>query len=84
MAQIVQIGNSKGIRIPKAVIEQAQLQGRELSFRIVKEGLLISPDKLPRQNWLEQILSIQSSYDQEQLDNEWLDVPLVSEEELEW
>ena len=84
MAQLVQIGNSKGVRIPKSVIEQAQLLGRELSFRIVKEGLLISPDTRPRQHWLEKILVTQSTYGQEQLDDEWLDASVVSEDELEW
>ena len=51
MATLTRIGNSQGIRIPKAVIELAQLENKELSFKVTDEGLLIQIVDKPRQNW---------------------------------
>ena len=33
MAHLVKIGNSQGIRIPKPLVEQAQLEGKELKLQ---------------------------------------------------
>ena len=49
MATLVRIGNSQGVRIPKAIIEQAQLENKELEFKIIDDGLLIHPIKNPPQ-----------------------------------
>ena len=38
MAELIQIGNSKGVRIPKVLIEQAGLEGRVLELKVVREG----------------------------------------------
>lgn len=52
MAVLTKIGNSQGVRIPKAYIKQAHLENRELEFHITKDGLLISPKKdSTRENW---------------------------------
>ncbi len=42
MAQIIRIGNSQGIRIPKPIIELTNLAGQELEFTVLNEGLLIT------------------------------------------
>ena len=34
MASLIKIGNSQGVRIPKLLIEQAQLENRELSLEV--------------------------------------------------
>lgn len=53
---IVQIGNSKGIRIPKAFLEQLKFE-ETVEFEILPEGLLLRPvfpaDKsdVPRAGW---------------------------------
>lgn len=54
MATLIRIGNSHGVRIPKAIIEQAHLQHSELQFKVVDDGLLIQPVRKPRQDWKEQ------------------------------
>lgn len=47
---IVQIGNSRGIRIPKALLEQCQLQDAvELEMR--DDHLVIRPATKPRSGW---------------------------------
>ncbi|MEC4678640.1 MAG: AbrB/MazE/SpoVT family DNA-binding domain-containing protein [Nitrospirota bacterium] len=84
MAQIVKIGNSKGVRIPKVLIEEAQLEGKELNFRVVKDGLIISPSKENRAGWAEAVQISQSTQGTEPLDLEWLDSPLTSDDEWEW
>ena len=42
MAQLVKIGDSQVIKIPKPLIAQAGLKGKELKLRSVEAGLLIS------------------------------------------
>ena len=51
MAQIIRIGNSQGIRIPKPIIELTKLEGQELEFTVLNEGLLITSEKKPRAGW---------------------------------
>ena len=51
MAKIIQIGNSQGIRIPKPIIELANLGGKELEFVVMDSGLLITPEKKVRVGW---------------------------------
>ncbi len=48
--ELVRIGNSRGIRIPKPVIEQCRL-GDTVELRIEKDRLVISPHRAPRQGW---------------------------------
>jgi antitoxin MazE len=49
-AELVRIGNSRGIRIPKPLIEQCGF-GDAVDVRVDKECLIISPQRLPRQGW---------------------------------
>jgi antitoxin MazE len=53
LAKIVQIGSSKGIRIPKAVLEQCHFL-YEVKMKVDKKRLIIEPiQNLPRQGWKE-------------------------------
>ena len=49
-AQIVRIGNSQGVRIPKIMLTDSRLE-KDVELEIVDEGILIKPAKNPRQNW---------------------------------
>ena len=51
MAQIIKIGNSQGIRIPKPIVKIANLENQELDFIVLNEGLLITPEKKSRIGW---------------------------------
>lgn len=84
MANLVKIGNSQGVRIPKALIKQAALEGKELSFEVVSNGLLISPSKHVRAGWKDEIAAIIASKGKEPLDQAWLDTPLDTDDALEW
>jgi antitoxin MazE len=48
--RIVRIGNSKGIRIPKPLLEQTQLSG-EVNIRVKADSLIIEPARRPRAGW---------------------------------
>lgn len=82
MAQVVKIGNSQGVRIPKPLIEQAQIADVELTFKVLDEGLLITPKKSAREGWKEAIKEKMLSNSPE--DSEWLDADLNDEENFEW
>jgi antitoxin MazE len=84
MAHLIRIGNSQGIRIPKPLIEQAQLEGKELTLQLVEGGLLISPDNNARAGWEAIIEQAIAAGGQESVDREWLDLPLDSDDDLEW
>ena len=84
MTHIVKIGNSQGIRIPKPLIEQADLAGKELKLQLVKNGLLITLEKTARDGWEEIIERSITSNGIESPDEEWLDLPITSDDELEW
>lgn len=85
MPQLIQIGNSRGIRIPKALIQQAGLEDMDLEFALVEEGLLIKPIRYRvRQGWEKQIREAVQAYGSEEIDSEWLDAPLTDDDEWEW
>jgi antitoxin MazE len=50
--ELVRIGNSRGIRIPKPIIEQCGL-GSTVRLRVDHDRLIVSPDRAPRQGWEE-------------------------------
>ncbi|MGH9945894.1 MAG: AbrB/MazE/SpoVT family DNA-binding domain-containing protein [Pyrinomonadaceae bacterium] len=49
-AQIIQIGNSQGIRIPKTLLEETKISG-EIELEACPEGILIRNIKKPRGDW---------------------------------
>ncbi|MGA2271167.1 MAG: AbrB/MazE/SpoVT family DNA-binding domain-containing protein [Bryobacteraceae bacterium] len=51
-ANLIRIGNSRGIRIPKPLLEQAGLGGT-VELLVEKGRLVIRPDRSPRQGWEE-------------------------------
>jgi antitoxin MazE len=53
-ARLVRIGNSRGIRLPKAIIEQVGLED-EVELRVEEQRLVIVPAKRARTGWAEAI-----------------------------
>ena len=51
-AKLVRIGNSRGIRLPKAVIEEAGL-GDEVELKVRKGQVVIARVKKVREGWAE-------------------------------
>ena len=48
--KLVRIGNSRGVRIPKPLLEEAGLEG-EVRLRLVESGILIEAVSAARGDW---------------------------------
>jgi len=48
--KLVSIGNSKGIRIPRAIIEQCGL-GDQVEMRVADGQVVLAPARATRQGW---------------------------------
>lgn len=87
-AKLIRIGNSRGVRLPKAIIEAAGLAA-DIELR-VEDGLLTirsAERKHPREGWEEQMRKAVAEHGNEltEEDREWLDAPLNTEfDEKEW
>jgi len=66
------------------IIEQASLENKELAFKITNEGLLIKPVSMARQGWKQEFDKALTAKKADQVDREWLDTPLVDDEDWEW
>ena len=49
-AKIVRIGNSRGVRIPKPLLEEAGLE-EQVQLRVVEGGIMIESERSPRAGW---------------------------------
>ncbi|HEY9528822.1 MAG TPA: AbrB/MazE/SpoVT family DNA-binding domain-containing protein [Anaerolineales bacterium] len=65
--QIIKIGNSRGIRIPKTLIDQVKL-GNEVEIVVQRGHLLIRPVSRPRGGWDEQFRAMAEHGDDQLLD----------------
>lgn len=55
MTHLIRIGNSLGVRIPQAIIQQIGFKkNMNLIFKVTEEGLLISSEKQAREGWNEE------------------------------
>lgn len=81
-AKLIQVGNSKGIRIPKPIIEQMGLSD-EVELVIENNELIIRPLMKSRQGW-EQAFAAQAEASGA-LESEW-DASLLANDwdETEW
>ena len=53
-SMLVRVGNSRGIRLPKALIEEAGLEG-EVDIHAEPGLITVRPVELPRKGWAEAI-----------------------------
>lgn len=52
MTHLIRIGNSLGVRIPQAILQQIGFKkNMNLVFKVTEEGLLISSEKKARDGW---------------------------------
>lgn len=50
--RLVRIGNSRGVRIPKPLLDQVGLED-EVELRVIENGIVIEVVRAPRANWAE-------------------------------
>jgi len=77
---IVQIGNSRGVRIPKQLLEQTGLNG-EVEIRAEKNEIIIAKPRMPRAGWAEAARELAESGNDPLLDNGG---PLTNFDQEEW
>jgi antitoxin MazE len=78
-ARIVQIGNSRGIRIPKPLIEQAGLRD-EVEMIVRDSAIVIRPYGHPRSGWEEAFRGMAARGDDQLRD----EAPPTQWDEDEW
>lgn len=77
--KLVRIGNSRGVRIPKPLLEQAGLQD-DVELQVVRTGIMIRGAASPREGWAEAAQKIQ-----ERREDGLLDQPLATDfDRTEW
>jgi len=58
MTHLIRIGNSMGVRIPQAIIQQTGFkENMNLVFKVTEDGLLISSEKQARSGWEQEFKS---------------------------
>ena len=81
-AEIIRIGNSRGLRIPKAVLEQCGMK-TIVDLRVKDHSLIITPYEDARAGWEENFKLMAKNKDDTLLDAESLSHPL-EEDEWQW
>ena len=81
--RIVRIGNSKGVRIPKPLLEDTGLDG-EVEIRVHNDSLVITPLKDPRQGWSKAFETMAARGDDALVQGDQSRASSWDEEEWEW
>lgn len=63
-SQIIQIGNSQGVRLPKMLLEESRITG-EVDLELHPDGILIRNAQKPRGGWDEQFKLMAENDDDE-------------------
>ena len=80
-SQIIQIGNSQGIRIPKVLLADSRITG-EVDLELHPDGILIRNTQKPRAGWGDAFKAMAENEDDEILDD---NAPTVFEKrEWQW
>jgi len=80
--EIIRIGNSKGLRIPKAILEQCGMK-KTVDLTVEDHTLRITPYEEPREGWDMAFQLMAKNEDDTLLDTEYL-TPSWDEEEWQW
>jgi antitoxin MazE len=78
-SKVVKIGNSRGIRIPRTVLEQAGLTD-DVEMTVEGNKLIIQAVRHPRQDWEDRFAEMANQGDDHLLD----EAPPTQWEEEEW
>lgn len=81
--RLVRIGNSRGIRIPKALLDQLGLEG-DVDLELRQGRLVISPIKGERDGWEDAFAAMAARGDDRLVHGEQLTASGWDEEEWEW
>jgi antitoxin MazE len=82
-ANIIRIGNSQGIRIPKVLLEQSRL-GTEVELDVEDNTIVIAPVSRPRTGWEEKFRLLAESGVDGMLDDDTGEQTEWDKDEWEW
>ena len=82
-SRIVKIGNSRGIRIPKVLLDQAKLSD-EIEVEVQGDKLIVRSVRSSRQGWDEQYVEMARRGDDKLLDSEVTSPSSWDKDEWEW
>ncbi len=72
--RLVRIGNSLGVRLPKAVLEQSEMP-EEVELSVARHRIVIRPARKPREGWEEAFSKAGAGKEEllvpDGLENEW-------------
>jgi antitoxin MazE len=77
--ELIKIGNSRGVRIPKPLIEECGL-GETVELKVLNRRIVVSPISAPREGWAEAFHKAGPSTQDELL----LDLPESEFDREEW
>ena len=81
--RIVRIGNSHGIRIPKIILEQAELS-EEIEIEVQGDQLIVRSVRGTRQGWDKKFAQMADRGDDRLLDSEVTSLSKWDKNEWEW
>ena len=82
-ARIVRIGNSRGVRIPKPILEQTGLHG-EVDISAEKDAVVIRPAARPRAGWAAAFRAMAARGDDRLIDDAGPTLSTWDEDGWEW
>ncbi|HEY5513747.1 MAG TPA: AbrB/MazE/SpoVT family DNA-binding domain-containing protein [Geomonas sp.] len=80
---IIRIGNSQGVRIPKILLEQSRL-GTEVELVVENEMIVIRSAARPREGWGEKFRLMSEGGDDKMIDEELSGQTEWDKDEWEW
>ena len=66
--QIIQIGNSQGVRLPKVLLEESRITG-DVELELHPDGILIRNAQKPRSGW-EEAFKLMAENEDDEMGNE--------------
>ncbi len=76
-ANIVPIGNSKGIRIPKTILAQCHIE-KEVFLEVEDDNIIIKPiKKKPRENWEQYFKKMKEGKEDQLIIDDKIDLDMV-------
>ena len=82
-SRVVKVGNSRGVRIPKPLIEESGISG-EVEITVEHDALVIRPAHRPRAHWADAFARMAQRGDDTLLDKGVNPTATWDEEEWEW
>ena len=82
-AQIIKIGNSQGIRIPKAILDQTGLKD-EVELEVENKTIIIRSVNKPRQGWEEAFKRMVENNDDKLIDKDLTGKSEFDKDEWQW